>query len=202
MHYNYFFNGCSWTYGTDLEHIERDRYSTLVSKDKTHINLAFGGSSNDSIALSTIQWFEEGNTCDTAIIQWTFCNRILYWQNENKKPINFLISRNIFPNKAVEEASKLYYKFYTNRMGAENYYKNIFLLKTYFELKKIDYRMICLTSYTKKEPYNWEFNNKLISIQNDWGVSIDIPSNLYIGNNLHPNEFGHQKIAQELKRIL
>lgn len=206
MHYNYFFNGCSWTYGTDLEDIKRDRYSTLVSEGKSHVNIAMGGSSNDRIALSTIQWFEKGNTCDTAIIQWTFTDRTIYWQDNN--PINILPAQN--QNNKVKEVQRSYYQFYTDRIGEENYYKNIFLLKTYFELKKINYRMLTIKNLSDIKNPNWKFDNEVISIRHDWGVTgglcpkfkIKKTGEIKSVTNSHPQKSGHQRIAEEIKKIL
>ena len=96
MHYNFLFSGCSWTFGSELEGISDDqehrrkhRYSHLIAKkyNKTYDNIAEGGSSNDRIIRKTIEWFEQGNTCDIAIIQFTLVCRIEYITEIEKEQI-------------------------------------------------------------------------------------------------------------------
>jgi len=88
MHYNLLFNGCSFTEGGELEGINNDyeyrrthRFSHLISEQTglTYDNISRSGLSNDMILRTTVKWFEEGNTCDHAIIQWTSRNRVEYF---------------------------------------------------------------------------------------------------------------------------
>ena len=94
MHYNLLFNGCSFTEGAELEGINRDyeyrrthRFSHVVGEltGLTYANIAVAGSSNDRILRTTVEWFEEGNTCDHVIIQWTNRSRIEYLSEINIK---------------------------------------------------------------------------------------------------------------------
>ena len=62
------FDGCSWTYGDELDNPEKDRFSTLIGKD--HINLGKNGKSNDSILRTTLDHCEN-NKVDLAVIQFT-----------------------------------------------------------------------------------------------------------------------------------
>ena len=92
MHYNLLFNGCSFTEGVELEGIAEDyeyqrlhRFSHVVSEKTglTYTNISRSGSSNERILRTTAEWFEEGNTCDHAIIQWTHRWRVEYFSNFN-----------------------------------------------------------------------------------------------------------------------
>tara|TARA_S200002703_G_scaffold18305_1_gene14970 strand:- start:78 stop:782 length:705 start_codon:yes stop_codon:yes gene_type:complete len=94
MHYNLLFNGCSYTWGGELEGINKDiehrlthRFSHLVSEKTglTYTNISRSGSSNERILRTTAEWFEEGNTCDHAIIQWTNRNRVEYFSEKQVK---------------------------------------------------------------------------------------------------------------------
>ena len=91
MKVDLFFCGDSNTFGEELQGIEEDhqkrveqRYSTLVSKklDKTHENISQSGACNDWIVKTVVEWFELGNKCDTAIIQFSAATR-WGWYDEN-----------------------------------------------------------------------------------------------------------------------
>ena len=84
MKVDLFFCGDSNTYGEELQGIENDhqkridlRYSSLVSKKlgKTHENISQSGACNDWIVKTVVEWFESGNTCETAIIQFSNAHR-------------------------------------------------------------------------------------------------------------------------------
>lgn len=68
MHYNLLFNGCSFTQGSELqgkennlEYRDQHRFSQVISNKTglSHKNIAMGGSSNDRIARTTIDWFRK-----------------------------------------------------------------------------------------------------------------------------------------------
>ena len=108
MHYNLLFNGCSFTEGAELEgfnknyeYRDNNRFSHVVGEltGLTYANISKGGASNDRILRTTMEWFEEGNTCDHAIIQWTSRPRIEYFSEK------ILVDCNTTPN---------YYSIYPN----------------------------------------------------------------------------------------
>ena len=93
MHYNVYVNGCSWTYGSELEGLEqneeyreRHRWSQVIADrcGVTVFNDSQPGASNDLIVRKTMKWFAAGNTCDVALVQMTFCNR-MEWMMKNRK---------------------------------------------------------------------------------------------------------------------
>ena len=205
MHYNFLFNGCSITYGAELdddngiEYLKSHRYSTLVSNhfNKTHESIARSGSSNDGIVNRTIDWFEEGNTCDVAVIQWTFKERVNWYDGNKIYPMA--------PNYKVDHlagykiAQSFYFKtFYTDYLGNQNLYKNIFFLKTYFELKKIKHYFFGVQR-GKLHHKGWElYCDHLFTIKEDIEEFKPDYTTKYQCVGSHPNELGHQVIANYL----
>jgi len=117
MHYNLLFNGCSFTEGAELEGIAEDyehqrlhRFSHLVSEKTglTYANISKSGASNDKILRTTVEWFEEGNTCDHAIIQWTSRKRVEYLSETILKPDTTKLSKyyNIYPYQTFNQLGK------------------------------------------------------------------------------------------------
>lgn len=167
MHYNLLFNGCSFTQGSelqgindDLEYRNRHRYSHIVSERlrKTYDNISVSGSSNDRITRETLDWFNAGNTCDLAIIQWTTIARHEYISKFCKHPVNFCPQFVVTKwegtkkiNKDHEEtklAHQHFYKYYYNPiLGIYNFYKNLYILEQFFEKNNINYFMIKLSPY-------------------------------------------------------
>ena len=80
-----FFNGCSNTYGGELENIS-DRYSKIVSDHYgvQEENDAACGISNDRITCSTIKKIQR-NEIDHVIIQFTVPSRIRYYDDRGRE---------------------------------------------------------------------------------------------------------------------
>ena len=74
-----FFNGCSHTYGEELEDPKTQRYSALLECDD--VNIARVGNSNDIIVKETIEWLEN-NTCDFVIVQFTLPTRFSHYDSK------------------------------------------------------------------------------------------------------------------------
>ena len=165
MHYNLLFNGCSYTQGSELEGLNHDfeyrnrhRYSHIISErlGKTYDNISIGNNSNDRIVRETLEWFNAGNTCDLAIIQWSHITRAEYISPYAKHPVNFnpkFVTTKWEGTKKINqdhEETKLahehYYKYYYSPMvGIYNFYKNLYILEQFFEKKNINYFMIKLS---------------------------------------------------------
>jgi hypothetical protein len=225
MHYNLLFNGCSWTYGAELEGINNDtehqrthRFSHLVAEHfgMSYDNISKSGISNDLIVENTIKWFEDGNTCDIVIIQFTQKSRTIWYDNNGKKQ-NIGTKKNP-SNDKTNLVSNLYYKtFYSDKFGNISGCKNLFILEQYFKNKDIKYILIELATWKES----------VITFDNPWGSFCENKSlkNLFdiIGGHSfmekyknyycqsmndkkkfpfliggHPNELGHQKIANYL----
>lgn len=128
------FNGCSYTWGDELEYRERDRFSTLVSKhyNASHANISGCGRSNDAIARTTMEWFDAGNTCDVAIIQWTVISRIEGYNTD----------RNEYECITVQSPKKwqeFYKRYYDHQLGVDCVFKNYYILEQYFLKNNIKY---------------------------------------------------------------
>jgi len=242
MHYNLLFNGCSFTYGWELgginndeEHQRTHRFSHLVADHygKTYDNISRNGKSNDWIVEKTINWFENGNTCDLAVIQFTDNKRTIIYDDKDKKdtpPREYDVYKPILlTDKSVLRqyksllkvhiGSNLYFKnIYTEYMGQQNYYKNLFFLNNYFKTKNIPTLFLKMIKDTSVD-FGWKLHCENIKVKDiagditpvlredkekiyyckdysykykekekkDWHLKFLIGS--------HPNEFGHQKIA-------
>lgn len=241
MHYNILFNGCSFTFGGELHGINFDqehqriyRYSHLVANhfEMTYDNIALSGKSNDWIVEQTINWFEEGNTCDLAVIQFTDEKRItIYDDDENEiniiKPLALLKnttdgvnntvwakSKNMFKHRML---SNMYFKnIYSEYFGQQNFYKNLFFINHYLKSKNINVIYLSLRKQKYSKNTGWkkycnDIKFKLISgdilptVENDkekiyhckdYSYKYKQDSRFARLNGAHPNEFGHQKIAQ------
>jgi hypothetical protein len=235
MHYNLLFNGCSHTWGAELHGINFDqeyqrthRYSHLVATHfgMTYDNIGLSGKSNDWIVEQTIKWFEEGNTCDMAVIQLTDKKRtITYADDETEVDItqptlkdNSPASKILFKKFNYSRViSNIYFKnIYSEYLGQQNLYKNLFLINNYFKSKNIKVIFLSLRKqkYIKNTgwkkycdhiklkhiagdilPYVENDKDKIYYCQ-DYSYKYEQNSKFAWMNGAHPNEFGHQKIAQ------
>jgi hypothetical protein len=233
MHYNLLFSGCSFTKGAELQGLEDDkehqrthRFSHLVADHfgKTYENIADSGASNDWIIEKTIKWFESGNTCDVAVIQFTHKQRVLWYDEITEECYNIFLAyaNRLFSDGYLRKDSKMQFAFtlfykhiYSDYLGVSNYYKNIFLLTNYLRSKNINYIFTTIEIFTN--PSNtWKelCTSTIRSVQSI--LADDTRSNSYkeyykktaqyycpdlkkydeILNGTHPNELGHQKIAE------
>jgi len=236
MHYNLLFNGCSITHGDELEGKNQDyeyqrthRFSHLVAENlgMVYNNISVPGSSNDRIVRETIEWFEAGNTCDLAIIQFTYLERLEYICGFYNKPlkINIALTKDYFWK--IQNHVKNYYEFskqmilsyykdvYNNNDAFYRFYKNLFLLETYFEKNNIRYQFIRVNNSKikfDKTVYLWKNlckhkYNEMVTIC-DGILNVPFNGEDYCKNianadhpflfGHHPSELGHQKIANYL----
>jgi hypothetical protein len=238
MHYNLLFNGCSFTYGAELEGKDKDteyqrthRFSHLVANsfDMTYDNLSMPGNCNDRITRETIEWFEKGNTCDLAIIQFTKISRVEYVTDRGNRVINFPFhegfhSKNKYKNTInyddIMTAHQSYYRdVYNNNLGSYNFYKNLFILEQYFEKKSIRYSLMILGDTdifnTDCLNYYWEafcktdyesitaIRGGILDLDNRDNFTKDYRKDGYhYLTGMHPSEIGHQRIADYLIDII
>jgi len=187
MHYNLLFNGCSFTFGQELEGKDNNfqyrnekRFSHLIAEktNQTYDNISLSGNSNDRIARETLDWFNKGNTCDLAIIQFTNVGRIEYVSRYEKHPVNFCIQSISLNWKSIrvkdhidaKNAHNHYYKHvYNNNLGVYNFYKNLFILEQYFQKNNIKHLLIKLDI---NQPWLIEKEQKL-NLVDDTGNKLD-----------------------------
>tara|TARA_B100000902_G_C27199079_1_gene858077 strand:+ start:96 stop:761 length:666 start_codon:yes stop_codon:yes gene_type:complete len=220
MNVNLFFCGDSNTYGEELQGIEDNhqkridqRYSSLVSKKlgKTHENISQSGACNDWIVKTVVEWFELGNKCDTAIIQFSAATR-WGWYDENGQYQNMsnVNTTDCLTTDNMKYAHSTYYKsIWSEKLELDNYWKNMFFLKNYLRGKcNVIWMTLQRIPRGTKEDHN----------SNDWQnlcADIEIGEQKWIvdGNKCqkydkigftgtHPNEVGHMNIANYIIKRL
>ena len=189
MNVDLLFVGDSITYGMELEpEHETYRFSHLVAKEKNLIysNRSLSGACNDWIVKTAVNFFREGNACETAIIQFSAEERWIFHDPKLKRFLNMGNAKttNNFFTKHMRPAHTAYYKYiYTHELAIENYWKNVFFLDQYLKDK-------CKTIYLT---LGWPVE------KNSWAPDVEIGSvKLLCGNSRlvgHPSPRGHQRIA-------
>jgi len=209
MHYNLLFNGCSFTKGAELEGFNQNyeyrrthRFSHLISEQTglTYANISRGGASNKWILRTTAEWFEEGNTCDHAIIQWTNRSRLEIFTDKGYYTLN--------PVKAQGWQLE-YFKTQTDQNDQDTedcymYWMEQFLKDRcsfdYLKLRKE--KEVCKEYYEQGTYYKYRTKFPITYIRGDIlsekGGTEDYCfkyKNIKMYNGSHPSALGHRKIA-------
>ena len=192
-----FFNGCSHTYGEELEDPKTQRYSALLECDD--VNIARVGNSNDIIVKETIEWLEN-NTCDFVIVQFTLPTRFSHYDSK-------FGWRSYMPSHATltQKVPRYYYKWIdSNQLRYMNFWKNVFVMESYLKKRGIPH-------------YFWRFANKVgdelekcvyedLTSWSDMLQHQDLLGHPKNGGKYwlkgHPSPLGHQLIASHLSGIL
>jgi hypothetical protein len=198
------FNGDSYTWGDELLYRLRDRFSNIVSKhyNATSNNISICGNSNDAIARTTMEWFAHNQKCDLAVIQFAPMSRFEGWNPDKKKYYHVTIQKS-------SGWDEFYKEFYQEKLAADNLFKNYFLLEQFFIARKIKYVFMLHDAWDR---HLVESSNiwKSMLVQkpvyyirgHDFIDRVIIPekdkNELIVSNGNHPNELGHQKIAQHI----
>mgnify|MGYP001188510766 CR=1 FL=1 len=196
------FDGCSFTYGDELENPEKDAYPHLVArmglrdgaKPRIYRNIGECGKSNDGILRTTLE-FCENNPVSSAIIQFTkFSRREI--KKSHKKTYFHVTAEN------RDEGSLEYYKNLQNDDDdVANFYKNKFLLENYFKKRNIRHFFFCIENLEKLGSYGhsswYELSDKkpIMNTRKLLGRKRNNPLR-YSGG--HPSILGHQIIAKEI----
>ena len=80
-----YFDGCSWTYGAELENPEEERFSKVLCNElgAEEYNIAQGGGSNDRIVRNLLVEHEHNiEDYDLAVIQMTYPVRTEFYDNK------------------------------------------------------------------------------------------------------------------------
>ena len=214
-----FFNGCSYTWGDELENREEERYSRVVSThyNAQETNIAANGNSNDAIARTTMEWFAQGNTCDLAVIQWTVISR---FETYKKEYIPVTVQNNRFKS--------FYADYYEDKVGVDSAFKNAYLLEQFFISRGIKYVFLwhdCFIDWSLRiernnkgeswkeydkfdtmldTPCVWrdllnkkEFNFMRADLEHEDRSILKFETD-FVTSKGHPNPQGHQKIAQRI----
>ena len=138
----FLFSGCSYTWGDELENYLVERYSKLVSDhyQERSINISECGISNDTIVRRTIEFLENVST-EVVVIQFTVQQRLELFNEKG----DIVIST---PQSIRTKQQQVYYKdVYTDQVGAENLWKNVFLWDSYCKEKGQKYVSLLADHY-------------------------------------------------------
>jgi hypothetical protein len=156
--------GCSHTYGDDLQD-KSSAWPYLLAKKlgMSCNNNAVSGGSNERVLYESVKF----NTCELAVVAWTYKERFTRYDNLNNFQINFN------PSLAHTEYSDLYY---FNQYGKLHYahwsntlyefkiwLQQIIVLQKYFESKSQRYLMLnaAQNNYNAFSSSWLEFNNNI-----------------------------------------
>ena len=156
--------GCSHTYGDDLQD-KSSAWPYLLAKKlgMSCNNNAVSGGSNERVLYESVKF----NTCELAVVAWTYKERFTRYDNLNNFQINFN------PSLAHTEYSDLYY---FNQYGKLHYahwsntlyefkiwLQQIIVLQKYFESKSQRYLMLnaAQNNYNAFASSWLEFNNNI-----------------------------------------
>ena len=193
-----YFDGCSWTWGDELENRKKERYSRLVCNQlgAEESNFSKGGGSNDRIIRSLLVE-NKIEDYDLAVIQMTYPARTEYWDADEGKWIR--VSGKYHYNRWLYEQkgnlSTLKEKFTNHKDFWKYYYLNVANEKYFVVKEKIHYETIKAYCKSKNVPLilctinNW---SKL-----DFDVRMD-SKGLKKHKMCHPTKEGHQRIAASI----
>tara|TARA_B100000424_G_scaffold258702_1_gene240841 strand:+ start:159 stop:806 length:648 start_codon:yes stop_codon:yes gene_type:complete len=208
MHKDLLFVGDSVTYGMELEPNHKEfRFSHLVAKDQdlSYHNNSKSGACNDWIVKNATQYFREGHTCDTAIIQFSAPERWNFFDSgRGFANIGNATTTNNLRNKRMVWAHLAYYqRIYTPELANENYWKNVFFMDEYLKDK-------CKTIYLTlgnptPQTYIGRVQNPTTGKLEEKTLNYDYLKDVEIGSIKqivgmsrlvgHPSKEGHRKIA-------
>ena len=196
------FDGCSYTYGHELENPEKDAFPHLVArmglmegaKPRTYVTLGKNGKSNDGILRTTLDFCEK-NPVSIAIIQFTIFSRRELLRLGRNKYFHITAENN-------DEGSIEYYKHLQNvDDDVANFHKNKFILESYFKKRNIKYFFLSLQNMKKLGEYNpsswYHLGDKepVSNIRELLGGRTRHPEYYVTG---HPNKRGHEVIAKHI----
>jgi hypothetical protein len=189
------YDGCSYTYGDELENPEEERFSSLIGGE--HVNLGECGKSNDGITRTTIAYCEK-NKIDTAVIQFTLYSRREVMRHDRNK-WDFISCQ-----KENEMSNAFYQYLQNNSDDLANFHKNKFILENYFKSKNIKYYFINLQhkrrqlGWVPSVWYDLMDHTPLAEMRDILGSGRLNPENYVPPNWGHPSKKGHQLIANHI----
>lgn len=128
-----YFNGCSHTFGDDLE--DRSKaWPSLIANELNckFVNDAVSGGTNDRIIYRTMK---HAHDFDRFYIAWTYTSRFTRYRSDNNYDVNFNSQLNhalYGKNSEFVDYGKLHYSFWHNELYAfKIWLQNIILLQHY-----------------------------------------------------------------------
>lgn len=191
-----YFDGCSFCWGGELKE-EEERYSKLVcdALGAHESNMSRQGSSNFRIARQCLVRYNMKDY-DLAVIQLTYNSRNEFWDTERSRFTQFSVN-------LAESKGKLYNRFYKDIYDPfyGDMYEYMFATAIRDHCKVMGIPLILLTVGVSE-------NNKVSKTRSmdkkiDWDIDITelLQWDCYAPLG-HPNQKGHQKIANKILEIV
>ena len=191
-----YFDGCSFCWGGELKE-EEERYSKLVCNalGAHESNMSRQGSSNFRIARQCLVRYNMKDY-DLAVIQLTYNSRNEFWDTERSRFTQFSVN-------LAESKGKLYNRFYKDIYDPfyGDMYEYMFATAIRDHCKVMGIPLILLTVGVSE-------NNKVSKTRSmdkkiDWDIDITelLQWDCYAPLG-HPNQKGHQKIANKILEIV
>ena len=140
-----YFNGCSHTYGDDLENPKQDARPAVIAKKKNcdFVNFSTSGGTNDLIKYQTVKY---ANDFDKFYIAWTYTSRFTRYRADNNHQVNFnpnLIHSMYSKDPDFKIYGKLHYKVWHNELHVfKTWLQDVILIQRFLENLKKSYIMI------------------------------------------------------------
>lgn len=164
-----YFNGCSHTYGDDLEDSKSSAWPSVLSSvlDASFLNDSVSGGTNDRIMYRTIKHIDQ---FDKFYIAWTYTTRFTRYRADNNHDVNFnpqLVHSLYNKDRNFAEYGKIHYQTWHNELYAVKLWlQNIVLLQRLFESVNKPYVMInSVPNHLNRWASSWQdFNNSVKSL--------------------------------------
>lgn len=140
-----YFNGCSHTYGDDLDQPVTQSWPALIATHLgcDYVNDAVSGNANDNIIYQTIR---NTHQFDKIYIAWTYIERFTRYRFDNNYVVNFnpqLINRLYGKDSSFVDYGRIHYTvWYNNLFSFKQWLQSIILLQRYLESYRKPYVMV------------------------------------------------------------
>lgn len=139
-----YFNGCSHTYGDDLNNKNLAWPAVLSNQlGYSFVNDSMSGGTNDRIKYRTLKYADQ---FDKFYIAWTYTSRFTRYRADNNHDVNFnaQMANSLYGNTPeYQQYGKIHYSIWHNELYAfKIWLQDIILLQRFFESIKKPYVMI------------------------------------------------------------
>ena len=140
-----YFNGCSHTYGTDLDDPSSQSWPSLLATEHkcSFLNDSVSGNANDQIIYKTMKHADQ---FDKFYIAWTYIERFTRYRPDNNYAVNFnprLSNAMYGKDPDFINYGKIHYAVWHNELYAfKLWLQNIILLQRYLESVNKPYVMV------------------------------------------------------------
>ena len=162
-----YFNGCSHTYGDDLDSPATQSWPSIVANTAgcDFLNDAVGGNANDHIMYRTIK---NAHAFDKIYIAWTYIERFTRYRADNNYVVNFNsnLNNSLYGNDSnFINYGKMHYAVWHNDLYSfKLWLQNIIMMQRYLESVKKPYVMVN-TSNNQIDRWTSSWPNFVSSVQ-------------------------------------